>query len=196
MKKFLIIICAALLIGAGCSKTPKPQNNQPIQNTPTTDETTGKKSRLPEVNITNEQAAEFETVFNAKSTEANFKIYYPTFIPNNLKLNKESLTITDLSETRRIVTYNLSDSANSPESLVSVQEQINSGTDGITELDQDIPKDEKAEYLKGFIKKIETSGGSYYVLLFLKDNKTYIRISAKTDIMDTDTLSKIAESMR
>ena len=191
MKKIIVFAGILLLVGAGCAKTQKPNANAPakqnnsqvIQNT--------KNTRPPETTITNEENTIFENAFKAKSEEAGFKIYYPAFIPENLKLDEKSLLISNISQTNKIITYNLNDAKNPTTPLVFVQEQ----TEGM-ELDPNILKEGEADYLKGYIKTIQNDAGSFYVLLFLKDEKTSIRISAKTDIIDSDTLSKIAESMK
>lgn len=208
MKKILILASVLLLAGAGCTtKTQqKPTANVPAdknadkvaeiipeaeEKSPIAGENIEKKTRPPEVNISSEQNTIFETAFAEKSTEAGFKIYYPTFIPANLKLDETSLSISKMGETGKIVTFNLNDITNPTMPLVFIQEQ----TEGIA-LNPENLKEGETAYLNGYIKTITNDAGSFYVLLFLKDDKTSIRISTKTDVMDLDTLSKLAESMK
>lgn len=192
MKKIILLACAITLVGAGCAKLPKAQNNnQAGQDNQAVAPVVEKKTRPPEVNIPTEEINQFEELFKTKSAEAGFKIYYPTFIPETLKLNTERLIVNDISGKFKVVTYNLSDTANSLSSFIHIQEQI----EGM-ELDPNIPKQAEAVYLKGYIKNIQTDDGQYYVLLFIKDDNTFIRMSAKTEVIDPDTLSKIAESMK
>lgn len=182
-----------LFVGAGCAKIQKTNVNVTAKQTDNkqAEEKIEKKTRPPETNISAEENTVFKNAFTAKSEETGFKIYYPTFIPENLKLDEKSLLISNIGQTNKIITYNLNNVKNPTTPLVFVQEQ----TDGMT-LDPNILKEGETEYLKGYIKTIQNDAGSFYVLLFLKDEKTSIRISAKTDIIDSDTLSKIAESMK
>lgn len=189
MKKLILLACITVLIGAGCTKAPKQtSNNQTAPNTPAP-AVGEKKTRPPEVNITPEENAALETTFAAKSEETGFKVYYPTFVPENLQVNKDSLLVNNAG-TGKIITYNLS-AKNSATPQVYIQEQ----TQGM-ELDPNIPEQQEAVYLKGYIKTIKNDAGEFYVLVFVKDEKTTIRMSVKTDVMDADTLSKIAESMK
>ena len=206
MKKIIILASVLLLAGAGCTKTQKPTTAKPadqnvdkvVQMVPEAEEKSQiagenieKKTRPPEVNISPEQNTIFETAFAGKSKEAGFKIYYPAFIPESLKLDETSLSISKMGETGKVVTYNLNDIKNPTLPLVFIQEQ----TEGIALSPENLKEGETA-YLNGYIKTIKNDAGSFYVLLFLKDDKTSIRISTKTDVMDLDTLSKLAESMK
>ena len=122
------------------------------------------QTRPPELNITPEENAELEAAFKAKSEETGFKTYYPTFIPENLTLNKGSLTVSNIGQTGKLITYNLSSNDATAAPLVYIQEQ----TEGMA-LDSNIPAQQEAAYLKGYIKTIQTDAGSFYVLVFLKD---------------------------
>lgn len=212
-KKIIVLACALMLVGAGCTKTTKQtealakrkeaatqeakvKSQQTVTTTSetetvtTTEEVRTLKTRAVESNLSAEEISEMERILSNKNTETGFKVYFPTFIPEKLKINEKSVAITDLGGARKIISYMLGDNSGSNKKWIAIQEQNdNAGSDPI------LLKEKGADYFNGYIETIKNDAGEFIVLTLIKEDKTFIKMTAKKEFIDADTLSKVAESM-
>lgn len=195
MKKIIIIVCVLILAGTGCTKTKKntKQPQAAIEQTPQSEEKKEKQieTRAVESNLSAEEISEMEKILKTKSAEVGFKIYYPTFIPNKLKIDEKTININAIGRSKKIITYTLSDNTTSSDNWIAIQEQNDNTT-----LDQELINKGGAKYFNGYISTIKNDAGEFNVLIILKEDKTFIRMVVKKEFIDADTLSKIAESMK
>ena len=175
MKKILFLVGAILLIGAGCAKNSVVEIDAVVEKIPPKEPT-----KLDEALL-------------AKQPDNNLNTHYPSFIPNELQIDKDSLSVNDGPRGRKIITYTLGQQtdAESDEPWITVQEQSNSAA----ELNNyNLAENETAlTRLNGYSLESEGRLGKFYQVVFATADNTLIRLTSKQ--FDLETLIKIAESM-
>ena len=175
MKKILFLVGAILLIGAGCAKNSVVETDAVVEKIPPKEPT-----KLDEALL-------------AKQPDNNLNTHYPSFIPNELQIDKDSLSVNDGPRGRKIITYTLGQQtdAESDEPWITVQEQSNSAA----ELNNyNLAENETAlTRLNGYSLESEGRLGKFYQVVFATADNTLIRLTSKQ--FDLETLIKIAESM-
>ena len=175
MKKILFLVGAILLIGAGCAKNSVVEIDAVVEKIPPKEPT-----KLDEALL-------------AKQPDNNLNTHYPSFIPDELQIDKDSLSVNDGPRGRKIITYTLGQQtdAESDEPWITVQEQSNSAA----ELNNhNLAENETAlTRLNGYSLESEGRLGKFYQVVFATADNTLIRLTSKQ--FDLETLIKIAESM-
>ena len=174
-KKILLLASMLLLTGAGCAKIQAPKTNDAMVKEPPKEPT-----KLDEALL-------------AKQPDNNLNTHYPSFIPDELQIDKDSLSVNDGPRGRKIITYTLGQQtdAESDEPWITVQEQSNSAA----ELNNyNLAENETAlTRLNGYSLESEGRLGKFYQVVFATADNTLIRLTSKQ--FDLETLIKIAESM-
>ena len=175
MKKILFLVGAILLIGAGCAKNSVVEIDAVVEKIPPKEPT-----KLDEALL-------------EKQPDNNLNTHYPSFIPDELQIDKDSLSVNDGPRGRKIITYTLGQQtdAESDEPWITVQEQSNSAA----ELNNhNLAENETAlTRLNGYSLESEGRLGKFYQVVFATADNTLIRLTSKQ--FDLETLIKIAESM-
>lgn len=169
-----LFVFVLVLLGAGCAKI-QPQKSD---------------TELP-AEITKEPTKLDEALME-KQSEVNLKTHYPSFIPEGLEIDKDSLSVNAGVNGNKIITYTLGrqTEAESDEPWIMIQEQNNSNA----ELSHNLTVDETPlENLNGYSLATEGRLGKFYQIVFTTEDNTLIRITSKK--FDAITLTKIAESM-
>ena len=176
IKKILIVSSILLLAGVGCAPTTAPQSA----------EKNNQEQKLAKVETKLDEA------LSAKQPENNLKTNYPSFIPEGLAIDRDSLSVNDGPNGSKIVTYTLGrqTSAEADEPWIMIQEQSKASD----ELSHNLTANETAlENLNGYAATTEGRLGTFHQVVFTTADNTLIRITSKQ--FDTEALIKIAESI-
>lgn len=236
MKKIIILCGAIVLAGAGCgistnrnTKSQDTQNPQAISGEENKVEQSTKKwfeidekkeatARNLNIasNLSTEELAQIAQLFNDKGKDLGFKIYYPKYIPTNVKLDMNSLVLFE-SNIAGEKTSNTLEGESATSTKDTVVERKYAGLtynlggkpeskDPWIYIQQELENKQKEEYgtgvnetllknLYGYSTVINNSAGIFNLVVFLTKDNTLIRLTAKDVYFKTDELIKIAESM-
>lgn len=169
-----LFVFGLILMGVGCAQTQPQKTNEELTQTPP------------------REATKLDEALTEKQPEVNVKTHYPSFVPEGLEIDKNSISLNEGTNQNKITTYTLGKQtdASSDEPWIMIQEQNNSSE----ELANNLTPDEiPLENLNGYALATEGRLGKFYQVVFTTRDNTLIRITSKK--FDTETLIKIAESM-
>ncbi|MDP2693045.1 MAG: hypothetical protein Q8O88_05395 [bacterium] len=181
MKKIIILTSLFLLVGAGCTGLVK-------KNAETNDSA---QEEAVKPNLSKQEISELDQLFSVKDEESGLKTHHPTYIPEEIKLNKESVLISDSEAIGKVLTYHIGAEPGSDAPWILVQEQANSPENGTR-----VPSENEVDIsgLNGYGITSKNEAGTFYHVVFTTEDNTFIKLTSK--YFDINTLAKIAKSMK